>query len=241
MIEVKNVSFSYDTEEILSNISFNVEKNEFVGIIGANGGGKSTTLKLLLGLLKPSKGEIIINTNKLSYVPQVANINPSFPINVLDVVLMGTLKKNSFFFNSKQDKLNALLALEKLGLKDYANKRFASLSGGQKQRVLIARAILSGCELLLLDEPTASIDAKGQIEVFELLKSLNNQGISIICVCHDIALISSYADKLIHISKTAHLHKITKGLDSNKLLHLATHKNNLCEVDIWENYGISKL
>ncbi|MBZ7986117.1 ATP-binding cassette domain-containing protein [Campylobacter sp. Cr9] len=241
MIKVNDLCFAYDSEEILSNVSFSIEDNEFVGIIGANGGGKSTTLKLLLGLLKPSKGSIEITTDKLSYVPQIAQINPSFPINVLDVVLMGTIHKYSFFFNTKEEKSRALALLDDLGLSGLANKKFASLSGGQKQRVLIARAMMSDSKILLLDEPTASIDAKGQIEVFELLKKLNQKGISIVCVCHDIALISTYANKLIHICRTCHIHKNTKGIDNNRLLHLAAHKNNLCEIDIWENYGISKL
>lgn len=241
MIRLENVSFTYENEEVLKDISFDVFNKEFVGIIGANGGGKSTTLKLILGLLTPKSGKININNAKLGYVPQSSKINPNFPISVLDVVLMGCVSKYSFFFASKKEKQKAIFMLEKLGLKGYEDKKFINLSGGQKQRVLIARALLANSNILLLDEPTASIDSKGQIEVFETLKSLNDEGKAIICVCHDISLLSSYADKIVHINKTCHIHSNVSGINKAKLKHLLSHKDNLCEIDIWENYGISKI
>lgn len=240
MIDIKNLNFSYNENLVLKDINFSVEKNEFIGIIGANGGGKSTLLKLILGLLKPTSGEINLSTSKISYVPQAHSINPNFPISVMDLVLMGKLSKNAFFFSSKNDKLKALKCLEQVRMSEFKNHRFSDLSGGQQQRVLIARAMLSECELMLLDEPTASIDAKGQIEIFELLKSINQNGVCIVCVCHDAALLSSYAKKIVHVEKTCHIHKNLTGLDKNRLLHLANHKKHLCEIDIWENYGIFK-
>lgn len=241
MIKIENVNFSYSNQLVLENINYEIEKNDFAGIIGANGGGKSTMLKLILGILKPNSGKITINAKKTSYVPQAHKINPTFPISVIDLVLTGKLNKFAFFFSSKQDKIEATKCLELVGMKDYINKKFTNLSGGQQQRVLIARAILSGCDLLLLDEPTASIDAKGQIEIFELLKKLNDNGICILCVCHDVMLLSSYANKIINIQKTCYIHNDICGIDKNRLLHLANHKEHLCELELWKNYGISKI
>lgn len=206
-IEIKALSFSYTNENSLKAIDLSYDKKDFLAIIGPNGGGKSTLLKLILGILKPDRGEIKIAKGvTLSYVPQNTNINKEFPMKVVDAVLMGRLKTKKFGFFTKHDKQKALQALAAVGLKGFENRSVAKLSGGQRQRVFIARALCSDADILLLDEPTASLDKQSQHEIYELLKQLN-QKIGIIIVSHDTTVLLGYATKIAHINQTLHLHE----------------------------------
>ncbi len=197
-IEVKNLSFNRDRTAILQEINLLVKEGEFVGIFGPNGGGKTTFLKLLLGLLKPTSGSIKIfgvspeeARTRIGYVPQAKLFDPQFPISVLDVVLLGLLSK-------KRDPKKAKEALRKVDLLDKENRPFGTLSGGQAQRVLIARALVGEPDILLLDEPTVSIDAEAEKTIYGLLTALQGS-ITILMVTHDLQPILGKADKLVCI------------------------------------------
>jgi zinc transport system ATP-binding protein len=212
IIEINDCDFSFEKEAVLKDVNLSVPHGDFVAIIGPNGGGKTTLLKLILGLLTPTKGHILVDgkppqkaASSIGYVPQNTYINRSFPITALDVVLMGMLnsKRESNF--SKGDKTEALRALERMEMLDYADRKIGTLSGGQRQRVFIARALVSGPKLLLLDEPTASIDAKGQADFYRLLKELNTD-ITILLVSHDLLLISNYVKSVACVNKQLYYH-----------------------------------
>jgi len=213
IIEIKNLDFAYTGETILASINLSVKKKDFLAIIGPNGGGKTTLLKLMLGLLIPDRGTVLIDGNvpgetasSIGYVPQNLHINQSFPISALDVVLMGAFDpRKRFSRNRVKYKKAALKALDRLEMGRYANKKIGTLSGGQRQRVLIARALVSKPELLLLDEPTASIDTKGQAEFYELLARLNKE-ITILVVSHDLLVISRYVNAVACVNKRLHYH-----------------------------------
>lgn len=230
MINIKNLSYAYNNDLVLSDVSFDVKKGEFVGIIGPNGGGKSTLLNLILNKLSPKSGTIELLSNKISYVAQYSKVNDSFPISVFDLVLTGILTKKSTFFYKKEEKQKALKALELTNMLAFKDELYKNLSGGQKQRVLISRALISECDILLLDEPTASIDINGQMQIFELLKNLKN--ISILCVCHDIALISSYANKIIHIQKNAYIHEDLTAFKKDKIKSMLKANSHICPIDL---------
>ena len=169
IVQIDDLYFHYNGQEVLTDIHLTVNKGDFVSIIGPNGGGKTTLLKLILGLLTPSRGTVKIkgkpptkNGTVIGYVPQVINHNLNFPASAMDVVLMGKYNpgKRFMFRNKRKDRQEALEALGQLGMADYAGRKITDLSGGQRQRVLIARALVTHPELLVLDEPTASLDKR---------------------------------------------------------------------------------
>ncbi|BFU76905.1 ABC transporter ATP-binding protein [Arcobacter sp. 15-2] len=252
IIEIKNLTFSYDKQIILENINLNVQKQDFLAIIGPNGGGKSTLLKAILGINEIKKGTIEIlgekpslNLSKVGYVPQNTNINTNFPIKVIEVVMMGHIRDENEKSKSKNflhkyfkigynefEKSCALNALKQVGMEEFANKKIGTLSGGQRQRVMIARALCSHPSILLLDEPTASIDVSWQKQIYDLLKELNKT-ITIIVVSHDISVILSYASKVAHINKIITYHDI-----SNKENQIQSNQNDhFCEVEMLQMFG----
>lgn len=239
MIDIKNLSFAYDGTFALEDINLGYDKKDFLAIIGPNGGGKSTLLKLILGILTPKSGEILVFGKKpsdvaklIGYVPQFIPINNAFPITVLEVVLMGRIDKKHFLFYTKEDKAEALNALRIVGIEELADKRISTLSGGQRQRAYIARALCSKAELLLLDEPTASIDIRGQIEIYELLKKLNQNGIGIVLISHDINTAIVYATKVAHVSKRLTMHNIDINAKDNFFKHLVKDHGHFCDVEL---------
>jgi len=204
IVEITDLCFSYSGKEVLHSIDLSVNEKDFVAVIGPNGGGKTTLLKLVLGLLKPTRGSIKIrnrpphsNDTTVGYVPQQIDHNLSFPATALDIVLMGKHNpdRRRFFGDSKGDRQDAMEALDKMGIAPFADRKITDLSGGQRQRILIARALVSNPELLVLDEPTASIDTKGQTDFYNLLKELN-ESLTILMVSHDLLTISSYAKSI---------------------------------------------
>jgi zinc transport system ATP-binding protein len=231
---VNNLFFAYDKEQtILENITLRVKENDFLAIIGPNGGGKSTLLKLILGLLKPKSGTIKVNIDKnfVGYVPQNTNLNINFPITALDVVLMGHIgSKKTLFGYSKEEVACAMNSLKQVSMEAYAHVKIGNLSGGQRQRVFIARALCANPKIILLDEPTASIDVQGQQEVYDLLKQLSHT-ISIVVVSHDISVLLNYAKNVAHINKTLVYHKLD---NINNRLNQETH---LCEVELLAALG----
>lgn len=238
-VVLKNVSFSYDKDIILDDINLNFTCKDFLAIIGPNGGGKSTLLKLMLGLLTPNSGEIKIFNQApnhckqtLAYVPQNTNNTQEFPITSLEVVLMGKLKKKLFSFYTKQDYEKAKQCLEKVGILHLQNEHINKLSGGQRQRVYIARALCADARLLLLDEPTASIDTNGQIQIYQLLKQLNDQ-IGIIMISHDINISVAFANKVAHVNKKLFLHDIENLQAKQQIINnLEQTNDHLCSVEI---------
>lgn len=196
ILEIDDLSFSYDDVSVLRNLSLQVQKGEFIGVIGPNGGGKTTLLKLLMGFLKPTKGKITIcgtspvtARKHIAYVPQNLRFDRQFPLSVLECVLLGRLSHLPWYgCYSHDDRVAAKEALKTVGLEDFSARSFGTLSTGQAQRVLIARALASKPEILLLDEPTASVDAQSEAAICQLLKSLAGP-ITILMVTHDIRAI----------------------------------------------------
>jgi len=213
IVEIKNVWFAYNGQTVLEDVNLDIRQGDFIAMIGPNGGGKTTLLKLILGLLRPNKGAIRVlgdptakASHHIGYVSQDVHINRSFPITAIDVVLMGKLEPGKRWAKSSvQDRTDALDALERMEIADYASSKIGELSGGQRQRVFIARALVTQPKVLLLDEPTASIDTKGQAEFYMLLKELNKD-ITILVVSHDLVAISTYVKSVACVNKRLHYH-----------------------------------
>jgi zinc transport system ATP-binding protein len=210
---VNELSFQYNSTEILSNISFRLQTGDYLGIVGPNGSGKSTLIKLTLGLLQPSKGAIEIfgiNTlsftdwHKVGYLPQRINsLNPHFPATVREIVALGLLSTKSYPRRiTKKDKEAINNVLELVDILDIKNKLIGELSGGQQQRVLIARALVNEPELLILDEPTTALDPEAREKFFSTLKDLNERKkVTLIIITHDIGTIGKYASRLLYLDK----------------------------------------
>lgn len=211
IIEVKDVSFKYDKEYVLENVSFDINKGEFVGIIGANGTGKSTLIKLILGILKPDMGSILVNGNNpmkskslenVGYVPQVGlSRGIDFPATVTEIVMMNMYKDIGLFrFPNKKHVNRAIEVLDIVEMSQFAKKKFSDLSGGQQQRVVIAKAIVNKPDILILDEPTTGIDHKSEKALYELLDNLNkDKEITIVMISHDVEKIKRHSSKIIEI------------------------------------------
>lgn len=214
VITIESVSFSYGGPLALENIDLTVTKGEFLGVVGPNGGGKSTLLKLILGLLQPDRGKVTVlgktpekGRECIGYVPQHVRFNRDFPITVEDTVLLGRLgKSKSLWGNSKEDKTACEKALRETEITDLKHRRLNTLSGGQLQRVLIARALIGDPEILILDEPTANIDLRVEEDIFGLLKKLNERA-TIIIVSHDVGFISEYVNRVACLNRTLICHQ----------------------------------
>jgi len=213
IVEIKNVWFGYNGQTVLQDVSLDIRQGDFIAMIGPNGGGKTTLLKLMLGLLKPASGSIRIlgsaaqnASHHIGYVSQDVHINRSFPITAVDIVLMGKLEPaKRWARSSARDRREALEVLERMEVAAYASSKIGELSGGQRQRVFIARALVTQPKVLLLDEPTASIDPKGQAEFYRLLKELNKD-ITILVVSHDLVAISTHVKSVACVNKRLHHH-----------------------------------
>lgn len=213
LVEISDVTFAYNGGAVLQDVNLKIRREDFIAMIGPNGGGKTTLLKLILGLLKPDKGVIRVDgqstqkaSSAIGYVPQDVHINRNFPISVLDVVLMGKLDpKKRWGRKTGDNRKDAMATLKRLEMADHADKKIGELSGGQRQRVFIARALVTQPKLLLLDEPTASIDTRGQSEFFELLKELNKD-VSILVVSHDLMAVSRYVKSVACVNRRLHYH-----------------------------------
>jgi len=242
--EVRHLCFSYNKQPVLEDVSFRVEKGDFLAIIGPNGGGKSTLLKLMMGILKPNRGEVLLFGKPprtsgaiIGYVPQETGHNLDFPITVLDVVLMGVLHRRNLLRRYDGDlRKKAMKALEKVKMDRFSDRRITELSGGQRQRVLIARALCSDPDILMLDEPTASIDFNGQHEIFELLETLNKT-MTVVVVSHDMSMVMGYARHAAYVNKTVVMHTIDSHTRYQIKHELKGHEGHYCGAEFWRDMG----
>jgi zinc transport system ATP-binding protein len=213
VLSSEGLHFQYNSIEILTDISFQVQAGDYVGIVGPNGSGKTTLIKLALGFLKPTQGKIHLfdqspsdfaDWRKIGYLPQKANsFNPHFPATVREIVALGLLSKKRFPRRTgKQDDDTIDDVLSLMDITNIKKKLIGELSGGQQQRVLIAKAMVSGPELLILDEPTTALDPEGREKFFNTLKELNEKKkLTIIMITHDMGTIGKYASRLMYIDK----------------------------------------
>ncbi len=209
ILELENVSFQYDRKLVLDNISLQVGEGEFVSIIGPNGSGKTTLLRLMDGIIRAEKGKVELKGRDLAhlsrrYVAKLVAVVPqettlTFPFSVREVILMGRAPRLPVFgFESGSDFEIATQAMEMTGTVRFSGRSMASLSGGERQRVLIARALAQQPEIMLLDEPTAFLDIRHQVEIFELVRTLRERkGLTVVTVTHDINLASLYSDRIV--------------------------------------------
>ncbi len=211
-IEISDVSFNYDGREILSEVNLSIWPFDSICIVGPNGGGKTTLMKLIIGLLTPKKGEVRLFGKRpdearklIGYVPQYAVYDKQFPISVKEVVCMGRLGNSVTGRYSRNDWNRTMDALKEVGLLEFAERSFSALSGGQRQRVLIARALASGGEILILDEPTANIDQESESHLFDLLKELN-QRMTILMVTHDVGFASKFFKRIACVNRQVVIH-----------------------------------
>jgi len=201
-----DLSYSYDGKTVVENVTFTVNKGDYLCILGENGTGKSTIVKMLLGLIKPVSGTIYYNGIKkteIGYLPQSTESFSYFPASVYEVVLQGRCEKlGKRFFYSAEDRKIADEMIELFGIKEIENKNFSNLSGGQKQRALLARAMCATDKLLLLDEPVSGLDPIVTSELYDILKTLNSEKqISVIMISHDTKTVAKYASHILHIKK----------------------------------------
>lgn len=215
IVSIRDLWIYQGEHAVLENISLQLFPGDFLGLIGPNGGGKSTLLKAMLGLIKPDRGEIAIfglppaaARRRMGYVPQKTVFDRSFPVKVLDVVLMGRYSRKGLLHRyGSQDRQAALRALADVGMADRAGRQIGALSGGEQQRVFVARSLVSDPELLLLDEPTAGIDSAQQKDFYDLLCHLNRDlGIAIVLVSHDVTAVSSYVSKIACLNQRLYYH-----------------------------------
>ncbi len=213
LLEIENISVHYSGELAINDVNLKIYKNDFIGIVGPNGGGKTTLIKAMLGLVKPSKGVVkySIAKNSIGYLPQINHLDKNFPITVIDVVLSGKIEKSLYLFSKlKSENLSkAKKLLHEFGALHFADKAFGDLSGGQMQRVLLCRALMGEPQLLVLDEPNTYIDNKFENELYSMLKELNKR-MAIILISHDVGMISSYVKTIACVNKNLHYHKSNK-------------------------------
>lgn len=207
LLELKNISAGYGGETVINNVNLVVSERDFLGVIGPNGGGKSTIMKIILGLLKPVTGQVIYAKDlKFGYLPQFNLNDVKFPISVKDVVLSGLMREKRLLRRFGKDQIaKAETIIEKFGLSKYSNSPYGELSGGQIQRVLLSRAIVTDPDLLILDEPTAFTDESFSKDLYSLLLEINRER-AIIMVSHDTGIISSYVKNIACVNKTLHYH-----------------------------------
>lgn len=213
-IEMKDVSFSYEDNIVLEDVTFSLKQGDFLGIIGPNGSGKTTLLKILIGLLKPEKGTVRVlgetphdAKHRIGYVPQNVGINTSFPISVFDIALMGRLSKSRIGRRfTQKDRSKVEEVLKDVGMWGYAQTHIGKLSGGQRQRVFIARALVTNPEILFLDEPTANVDTDFETDLFEYLKDLN-KNVTIAVITHDIGALSRHVKSIACVNRNLIFHE----------------------------------
>jgi zinc transport system ATP-binding protein len=212
-VDIRDMWFSYNSLPVLQNVNLSISAGQKVCMVGPNGGGKTTLVKLMLGLLSPTRGQVQVlggqprtQRKRIGYAPQHAAFDPKFPVSVTDVVLMGRIGQCGLLGPyRREDRRAAAEALDAVGLAELSKRAFSDLSGGQRQRVLIARAIASQPELLLLDEPTANLDMGVEAEFHDLLTRLSEK-LTLVMVSHDVGFVSQLVDKVVCVHGTVAVH-----------------------------------
>ena len=227
-IELKNVNVSYGNKRALTDTSIKIPYHTFTGVIGMNGAGKSTLFKVIMGLVKPSSGEVTVcgdptetaqKHGHVAYVPQTEEVDWDFPISVYEVVMMGRIGlQNILRTPSKEDKQFSDTALEQVGMTEFKDRQIGELSGGQKKRVFVARALAQGADILLLDEPFAGLDATSERSLIELFISLKQQGKTVILATHDLMSLPDTCDHVALIKYTVIAHGPTKEVFTKELV-----------------------
>jgi zinc transport system ATP-binding protein len=212
VIAVRGATFSYGGEPALLDVNLSVSQREALCVVGPNGGGKTTLIKLILGLLTPQRGEVLVfgrpprqTRSRIGYMPQHVHFDPLFPVTVMDIVLMGRLGRGVTGWAGRADRRVAAEALALAGLAKFGPRPFASLSGGERQRVLIARALCSNPDLLLLDEPTSNVDSLAEARLLDLLRELN-QRMTILMVSHDLGFVSGLVQNVVCVNRRVVVH-----------------------------------
>ncbi|SEQ22400.1 zinc transport system ATP-binding protein [Lachnospiraceae bacterium RM5] len=206
LLELKDVSLGYDSQIVVENLNFKVNKGDYLCIVGENGSGKTTLMKTLLKLTPPLAGVIIrdddLKKGEIGYLPQQTLVQKDFPASVKEIVLSGCQGGKKFKpFYTKEDKKNAEKNMKRMDILDLQNECYKDLSGGQKQRVLLARALCATKSILLLDEPVSGLDPMVTMGMYELIAKLNKEGLTVIMISHDISASVKYASHILHISK----------------------------------------
>ncbi len=229
-VEAKGLYFRYDKEYVLENITATIWDREYIAIIGPNGGGKSTFVRLLLGLLQPTKGEILIyglpplQARKLiGYLPQNVDFNLDIPLLAREVILQGRLRPGKFRFDSEDLEFLDQIA-KQLHIEELLERKISDLSGGQRQRVLLARALITKPKLLILDEPTASVDIASQKRIYEILKTLK---MTKIVISHDINILLEGVDRVFYLNRKLFVHE-------NIHLEVQSKDGHFCEMELFE-------
>lgn len=204
IIELKGLSIGYEGQPILEDIDLTVNEGEYLTIVGENGSGKSTLMKTLLGLIPSIRGEVVfsdgLSNREIGYLPQQTEVQRDFPASINEIVLSGCQNRGGFrAFYSREDRELARRNMEKLSIYDMRNRSYRKLSGGQQQRVLLARALCATEKLLILDEPVSGLDPKVTKEMYEIIKSLNDEGITVIMISHDINAAVTYSTHILHV------------------------------------------
>jgi zinc transport system ATP-binding protein len=215
-IEVSDVSFAYAETPVIDDVSLDVDHGEFLGLVGPNGSGKTTLLELMIGLRRPDSGTVSLfgepahafeDGERIGYVPQdIATANAEMPVTVREAVRMGRYPHRLFRLFRSEDHESVDSALARVGIADLADRRVSQLSGGQRQRVFIARALAADADLLALDEPTVGVDAESREQFYELLHELNDEGITIILIEHDIGIVTTHASEIACLNRELFFH-----------------------------------
>jgi len=210
LLTCQNLTLGYEGHIVVSDLSFTVDAGDYLCIVGENGSGKSTLMRTMLRLRTPISGQIVtgdgLSPNEIGYLPQQTLAQKDFPASVREVVRSGCLNRSGLRpFYSKQEKQIAEESMEKLGIAHIANQCYRELSGGQQQRTLLARALCATRKVLLLDEPTAGLDPNATVDLYSLIKKINEEGITIIMISHDIVSAVKYASRILHIGRQSAL------------------------------------
>jgi zinc transport system ATP-binding protein len=207
LIHINHLTFAWDREPVLEDIDLKIFDNDFIGMIGPNGGGKTTLIKAILGIIQPQKGKIYFredlprNKRPIGYLPQLKQLDRNFPITVLDVVRSGSLMRPVLFKNHEEEKARAIGLLQEMGIAGLKKKAIGELSGGEMQRVFLCRALISDPKLLILDEPGTYVDNRFGREIFEKLRELNRK-MAVLLVSHDTDLVTEYAKSVVYLDHT---------------------------------------